>query len=259
MSMFYLIISILVALFFAIWSEVIIERYRSKNTAEKNDMDLCDTASGSECNSGSDAVQHHQSEKSKSLKSILKNLKVFDWLTIFGGILAVGFVSYYLQVVAWNQSSMDWLGISKLVVAAIIMMAAALVDLYTKKIPNIFSLIFLLVGTVCLIIEFFVMKDSFVTLAIFSMIGLIGSFLLLLIMSLVTRGGIGMGDVKLISTMGFVTGIATTFYTFLFANIACLITTLFLLLTKKKKMKDELPFGPFLFVGYVLVIILCRF
>lgn len=68
-----------------------------------------------------------------------------------------------------------------------------------------------------------------------------------------------MGDVKLVAAMGYLSGIAASFYSFFFATVLCLIVTLVLLISKRKKLKDELPFGPFLYLGYVLAIILGKF
>ena len=180
--------------------------------------------------------------------------------TVFGvSIFLIGVISFCANTFTWGGSGLDNIGLAKVIITSILMMSAAIVDFYTKKIPNFISILFLLCGTLMLVIEFIFMRESFLILLVGSLLGLIGGFLVLLVMSLITKGGIGMGDVKLISTMGFLSGIAASFYTFFAATVLCLIVTLFLLIFKLKKIKDELPFGPFLFIGYFIVILLGKF
>ncbi len=193
------------------------------------------------------------------LKKIFPVSNISCRIVFFVAVILVGICCYCAQVMHWNGSGINTIGIIKIIIASEILMSAAVIDFYIKKIPNTLSIVFLVAGAILLVIEYFCMRDSFLILLLGSLLGFIGGFLILILMSIVTRGGIGMGDVKLISTMGFVTGIAASFYTFLFANILCMLVTIGLLITKKKKIKDELPFGPFLFIGYIVVVILGKF
>lgn len=180
--------------------------------------------------------------------------------TVFGiVVLLIGLTSFCADTFTWGGNGLDNIGLVKVIITSLLMMSAAVVDFYTKKIPNAISILFLICGTVVLVIEFIIMRDSFLLLLVGSLLGLVGGFLILLVMSLITKGGIGMGDVKLISTMGYLSGIAASFYTFFAATVLCLMVTLFLLIFKLKKIKDELPFGPFLFIGYCIVILLGKF
>ncbi len=174
-------------------------------------------------------------------------------------ICLVGITVFCAQHFVWGEYALDTIGLTKVSVTVLLMMSAAVIDFYTKKIPNFLPLTFLVVGVVVLIAEFIFMRESFVILLVGSLLGLIGGFLILVLMSLITKGGIGMGDVKLISTMGFLSGISASFYSFFFATVLCLIVSLVLLILKLKKIKDELPFGPFLFLGYVLTVIIGNF
>lgn len=80
----------------------------------------------------------------------------------------------------------------------------------------------------------------------------------LLIVCRITHGGMGFGDVKLISAIGFMGGMWNAVYTSLFSFFACMIASTFLLLMKKKTMKDTIPLGPFIWIGYGLALILNR-
>ncbi|MBA9084227.1 leader peptidase (prepilin peptidase)/N-methyltransferase [Fontibacillus solani] len=74
----------------------------------------------------------------------------------------------------------------------------------------------------------------------------------LLFIVVITRGGMGLGDVKLFCLLGWVLGLYNIIPAFL---IACLIGSVVggvLLLFKLIKPKQPIPFGPFLLIGSLL-------
>lgn len=71
----------------------------------------------------------------------------------------------------------------------------------------------------------------------------------------ITRGrGMGMGDVKLAGALGLWLGLPGIFYTLGLAFIIGGVFGVALLLTRRKKIKDVVPFGPFLTLGVLLTI-----
>lgn len=73
---------------------------------------------------------------------------------------------------------------------------------------------------------------------------------------LLSRGGMGAGDVKLLTVVGFYVGLGTIFTDiFLTVCVAAFYTVIFLIL-KKIKMKEEISFAPFVLVGTVLTMAL---
>lgn len=77
----------------------------------------------------------------------------------------------------------------------------------------------------------------------------------ILLIYIVTKGkGMGFGDVKLAFNMGFILslwgGLTALYLGFVSGGIA----GLFLLLTKKKKLKSKIAFGPFLLLGLYLML-----
>jgi leader peptidase (prepilin peptidase) / N-methyltransferase len=83
-------------------------------------------------------------------------------------------------------------------------------------------------------------------------------FGIMLLMAILSRGGMGMGDVKLAALLGFFTGflswgvmISGVIAGFLLGGAVGLV----LLVAGKKGMKDEVPFGPPLILGSWLVIL----
>ena len=75
----------------------------------------------------------------------------------------------------------------------------------------------------------------------------------LLILFLVTRGrGMGFGDVLLMVPLGWLLGISAGFAGLLLAFWIGAIVGIALILLKYKKPKSEIPFGPFLILGFAL-------
>ncbi len=78
----------------------------------------------------------------------------------------------------------------------------------------------------------------------------LGAALFLWLLALVTRGkGMGMGDVWLALSIGWLLGWPRTIVGILFAFCSGALVGTILLITKKRKMKQQIPFGPFLVLG----------
>jgi leader peptidase (prepilin peptidase)/N-methyltransferase len=71
-------------------------------------------------------------------------------------------------------------------------------------------------------------------------------FVMLFVIALVSRGGMGWGDVKLAALLGLATGFPLVFVAVVMAAILGGIVAVALLIMKKKSRKETIPFGPFL-------------
>ncbi len=89
---------------------------------------------------------------------------------------------------------------------------------------------------------------SFLEAGIGSLIG--GGFLLLA--AIISRGGMGGGDIKLMFVAGFFLGISLTGLAIFLATLVGGIIGLILMALKLKGRKDTIPFGPFLSGGIVI-------
>jgi prepilin signal peptidase PulO-like enzyme (type II secretory pathway) len=83
-----------------------------------------------------------------------------------------------------------------------------------------------------------------------------GAFALFLLIALVTRGGIGGGDIKLVGALGLFLGQSGIIFTVVCGIIAGGIVSLFLLLTKRKNRKDAIAYGPYFAVAAMLALFL---
>ena len=84
--------------------------------------------------------------------------------------------------------------------------------------------------------------------------GGIGLGLFLLIV-LVSKGGMGWGDVKLAALIGLVTGFPLVFVALLLAVILGGLVAVILLLFKLKKRKEGIPFAPYLSLGAIITLL----
>lgn len=82
--------------------------------------------------------------------------------------------------------------------------------------------------------------------------GLAIGFVLFLLIFILSKGGIGGGDIKLIGVFGFVLGIPRIFLNMFISFVLGGIISIILLMFKKKKRKDPIAFGPFLIIGFLV-------
>lgn len=154
---------------------------------------------------------------------------------------------------------LNMVAVVKVFIVIAFLMSAMFVDQATKKIPNFLILTMLGTEVIFILFEFLFERDIFVKLLIASGIGFAGSFLFMIIISLLTKGGIGMGDVKLIAALGLLVGISGAFYTLVYAELLCFLVSLFMIFFAKKNLKYSLPFGPFIYYGFLAAAIFGTF
>jgi leader peptidase (prepilin peptidase)/N-methyltransferase len=139
---------------------------------------------------------------------------------------------------------------------AAITIALALIDLDVHKLPNVIVIPAYAVSA-ALFGAASILSGDFGPL-IGSGIAMAGLFLFYLVMALVYPGGMGLGDVKLAGVLGIYLGWAGwgavavgAFSAFLLAGVFSII----LLATKRAGRKSGIPFGPWMFAGAWLGIV----
>lgn len=147
-------------------------------------------------------------------------------------------------------------GIVKMTLAMCVLSCVFITDMELMMIPNMCSIVLLIGRLIIVICEFVWMKEDALVWFLNSIVAMVTSLILLLIMAKVTRGGLGMGDVKLFSSFGFLCGIQAVCFTLVFSFFLCALASTGLLATKKKHLKDALPLGPFIWLGYGVAVLL---
>lgn len=143
----------------------------------------------------------------------------------------------------------------KLGICYLAVLGAAVIDIKLHIIPNFIPL-GLIIARILIFIYELIFTDKAISYIISSLIGCFLCCLILLIADKVSKGGIGKGDIKLLASIGFMCGLYAAFFTLLLALLFCIIIAVVLLLAKRKKSKDHLPFGPFIYLGYISMILL---
>lgn len=123
-------------------------------------------------------------------------------------------------------------------------------DMYHQIIPDLMIMPAIFIWIVIwlgMLIFHYSLGASFVNLLIGALVG--GGFIALLV--LITKGkGMGVGDIKLALLLGFILGWQYTVVALSCAFILGASIGILLVISKVKKMKSSVPFGPFLIAGF---------
>lgn len=88
-----------------------------------------------------------------------------------------------------------------------------------------------------------------------SLIGALLAGLLFLLIVIVSRGGMGDGDITLIAALGFILGTRLIFLNIFLSFLIGAVVSVGLLGFKIKTRKDPIPFGPFIIVAFFIVLL----
>lgn len=133
---------------------------------------------------------------------------------------------------------------------------SAAIDYFENIIPNSLVLYGLGVFVVTTLINVFVNNISFKESLLASAFGGIGIGGILLIIALIAKSALGMGDVKLFFVIGLVLGLQDTYYVLLVSIIIMAVVSIVLLILKKVSRKTKIPMAPFVALGFLVCVIL---
>lgn len=166
------------------------------------------------------------------------------------GFVSGGVCGYY------TADNTDWINNMKLLVGFCVLLAAAFYDYRTFKIPNHFVVWLPVCRLFFLAIEFLTGDVNRISRLLSSLAGAVFCLIVLILFSFLSKGGIGMGDIKLLSGLGFLLGFYSIIYILVLSCMASFILSVILLITGKKKMKDAIPMAPAILIGYIAVLML---
>lgn len=127
------------------------------------------------------------------------------------------------------------------------------IDLKEMIIPDILVLIIFILAIAYKLIGYFTLGVSPNLLSsIGGMFIAGGSFLAIILLS---KGGMGGGDVTLISSLGFILGIKHILLTIFLSFLLGAVISIFLLAAKIKSRKDPIPFGPFIILSFYITVL----
>jgi len=133
---------------------------------------------------------------------------------------------------------------------------AAVLDLKTKRIPN--SLIMLMAASWVFVMMPMLFKSTETALAHLkeSTLGFAVGGGLFLLVYIISRKGLGGGDVKFVAAVGLYLGVGGIIPVMLYGTLLAALTGLALILLKKIGRKDPIPLAPFLYIGMLLTLFL---
>ncbi|WP_338066847.1 A24 family peptidase [Evansella clarkii] len=118
-------------------------------------------------------------------------------------------------------------------------------DITTMLIPNKILIVFLGIFIVLRIIS---PLDPWWS----SILGAATGFGVLLLIAIISKGGMGGGDIKLFGVLGIVLGLQGVLLTLFFASLIGSVAGITAMLTKKVKKGQPVPFGPAIAAGSLL-------
>ena len=127
-------------------------------------------------------------------------------------------------------------------------------DIKTKKIPNSLVLAMLAAWLVTMLPMVFLETHASVTLLVDSALGFALGGGLFLLVYIISRKGLGGGDVKFMAVAGLYLGFYGVIPAMLYGTVLASLTGIVLLLSKKIGRKDTMPLAPFLFAGILITI-----
>lgn len=182
-------------------------------------------------------------------KEYLKNCKPKYILMV---IVAVS----YIVLLFLNGISIDTL---KYMVLIPMLLIAFVIDLKAQIIPNRLTLTIFEAGLVFTFAETLLATNFGISIFINNVLGMVvggGIFLLITLIggAIAGKEAMGFGDVKLMATLGLFFGwlniILISVMSFLFAAIVSII----ILISRRKKFSEYIPFGPFIVVASIIPI-----
>lgn len=147
-------------------------------------------------------------------------------------------LAYWMHKDAWPELVLSLLLIS-------LCLLVSLTDLLYMRIPNMVLLLFF---PLILLLRAVSHPESFSSY----LLGGVAGVLIFLLPALLRPSAVGMGDVKLMGTLGLAMGWQPLLICLFLSSFFAFLSAVVLLLAKKAKKNDSLPFAPWLSAGAVL-------
>ena len=156
--------------------------------------------------------------------------------------------------------------LSVLVIYCLLLLILLVTDIEQMLIPNVVTypgfIMVLLISLAIMLINvkphwFFAFPAFMLTYnyLINIILGGLAGFILLLLVVIISRGGMAFGDVKLAALIGMMTGFPIVLVALFIGVIGGGLVAGILLLTRRRGRKDPMPFGPFLCLGGIAALL----
>jgi len=170
-------------------------------------------------------------------------------------LYCAGHIAVMLILLFIRKGGMTGIPLLSSVLLVTLSYIAMIFDLNTKRIPNM--LVVTMVGgwLLLMVTVVFVRTENIISILTDSMYGFLTGGGLFLLVYILSRKGLGGGDVKFIAAAGLYLGFAGIIPAILYGSVLAALTGLILVWLKKLGRKDTMPLVPFLFIGIMVTVI----
>jgi Flp pilus assembly protein protease CpaA len=151
-------------------------------------------------------------------------------------------------------TSGNWVAIFKLEMLVIFGYFASVYDIKEKRIPNLLVLLMIGAWVVSTVPHLFYDTSAAIESTLEAIIGFATAGILFLLVYIISRNGLGGGDVKLMAAAGLYLGFRNVLPAMLYGALLAGASGLILIVAKKMSLKDSMPLAPFLYIGMMLTI-----
>lgn len=186
-------------------------------------------------------------------------VRILDWkecsrierifLGIYGALSLVGLVMFCVYGYSWTK-------ILRYGLLLLFLAYLGWCDIRTQTIPNAGILAALACRTILLLLELFLYRSDWEALVFQFGAGLLVMFALLFTAAFLSRGSLGMGDVKLGAVIGYYTGVRYGFMSLIMGLLCCMMVCIVQMIRRRMNLKSSIAFGPFLAIGTLLVLVM---
>ena len=178
------------------------------------------------------------------------------------GLMTIMFIFYdvILFVCGFEKTWHSVIQLGSYLLLAPMLLSAFLIDLKEQIIPNRLVLTMFELGLVTLILDVVTNPVTGTSFALNRLEGMLaggGIFLLITVLGglLMGKEAMGMGDVKLMGTLGLFFGIKNIIAIAVGSFLIGAIISIFLLIIRRNKAKDYIPFGPFIVAATIILML----
>lgn len=133
-----------------------------------------------------------------------------------------------------------------------VLFLTAWIDQGNRRIPNKILKMLLGIRGILIVLEWLMFPQLGLAVLISALLGMLLGGGMFLLAHFISKGGVGMGDVKLLAVIGAYMGSGSIMSVVFLAVVASACYSIVMLILKKIKLKEEIPFAPFIFIGTVL-------
>jgi len=133
---------------------------------------------------------------------------------------------------------------------------AATYDIKTRRIPNKLVLAMLAAWVLVIVPGLFIDTDATIAYMMSSMLGFLIAGGLFMLVYLLSRKGLGGGDVKFMAVSGLYVGFWGALSTIFIGSVLAAIIGGLLILFKKIDRKEPIPLAPFLLAGILVTVLI---